>query len=481
MHILIATGEAYPYSKTGGLADMAGALAKYLAKGGHQVTLVTPHYACVRDHFPGLQPFDWQLGFPMDQGWEEGEILIDEPERNLRVLFISHKRYFHRPGLYGQGGRDYPDNAERFAFFDKAVVNLARYLPDKPDVVHVHDWQTGLVPLLMLHQEWQEGWLNAPRTLLTIHNLAYQGLFESSEFRWTNLPWDYFQAEGVEFYDKLNFLKAAIQFSDRLTTVSPRYAEEILEEPMGCGLSGLLSRRQADLSGILNGVDYSEWRTKRNPHLRSSYDWKQLAGKAREKRRLQQELGLELSPSTPLFGNVTRLTEMKGCDFVLEALELLADREWGFVLLGSGDARFEQAFTKLAASHPGRIAARIGFDVGLSHRIAAACDFYVMPSRFEPSGLNQLYSLRYGAVPVVRATGGLENSIIDAKEDLERANGIKFQEPSGKALAKAMLKALALYESQAWLKCYRLSGMKADFSWKSTAPKYVEIYESLRR
>lgn len=481
MRILFVSGEAHPYSKTGGLADMVGALAKFLAGEGHEVTLVTPLYAVVRERFPNLRRLEWQLGFPMASGWEEGEVWMDEPARNLRVMFVAHDRYFDRPGLYGEGGKDYADNGERFTFFAKAAVNLTRFLPWQAEVVHLHDWQAGLVPLLMLHQEWQEGWLNAPKTLLTIHNLAYQGLFDAADFRWSNLPWDYFTSEGVEFYGKLNFLKAAIQFSDRLTTVSPRYAEEILEEPLGCGLSGLLGRRRSDLTGILNGVDYAEWRTTRNPHLHGSYDSKKLAGKAREKRHLQKELGLEVNSALPLFGNITRLTEMKGCDFITEALEWIKDRPFQFALLGSGEAKFEKAFSSLAQAHPGRIAARIGFDVGLSHRIEAASDFYLMPSRFEPSGLNQMYSLRYGAIPIVRATGGLDNSIIDATENLEKANGIKFYEASGKALAKAMLKALALYESPAWLKHYREAGMKADFSWKRTARKYVELYESLRR
>ncbi|MGA4644481.1 glycogen synthase GlgA [Limisphaera sp. 4302-co] len=476
LRVLLASSEVHPYSKTGGLADMTGALGRALARMGHRVGIVKPLFRGVRERFPGLRRVDWRFDLPLGDRRVDAELWLHEPERGLAVYFIGHDGYFNRAGLYNENGRDYADNAERFIFFSKCVVHLARYLPWRPEVVHVHDWQTALVALLVQHERRWGGWSEAPRTCLTIHNLAYQGYFPGWTYGLTNLPWSYFHPECAEAYGQLNCLKAGIATADRLTTVSPRYAREILTEEFGEGLAWLLRRRQAHLRGILNGVDYEEWNTEHNPHLPASYSVQDLSGKAVVKRALLREVGLPEEEGVPLFGTVTRLAEQKGLDILLPALHEMLAARMRFVLLGSGDAGYVEALERLRERYPGKVAIRIGFDPGLAHRIEAGCDFYLMPSRFEPCGLNQMYSLRYGTVPIVRAVGGLDDTVVDARESVERANGIKFHEYSAAALAHAIRKALVLYGHPALLHRYRVNGMQVDFSWVRTAGGYEEVY-----
>jgi starch synthase len=477
MKILLASSEVHPYSKTGGLADMVGALGRALAQAGHEACLVTPLYRGVRERFPDLQHVDWYLNLPLGGRYVNAQLWSLEPLPGLTVYFVDHPGFFDRAGLYQEDNFSYLDNADRYIFFSKCVAHLARYLPWRPDAVHVHDWQVGLVPALMLQQQ-REGWATPPPTCLTIHNLAYQGTFPAEAFGLTNLPEEFFGIEGAEFYGQLNCLKAGIAFADRITTVSPRYAREITTEEFGCGLDGFLRNRQGRLTGILNGVDYHEWTTGKNPFLKYSYTDTHLAGKTRNKAQLQKELGLPAAPKTPLFGTISRLAEQKGMDIELGALEEMLSTGLQFALLGSGSPVFERAYLDLARRYPRQVAVRIGFDEGLSHRIEAGCDFYLMPSQFEPCGLNQMYSLRYGAIPVVRTVGGLDDSVIDYTLNAERANGIKFREYSATALAKAIRKALALYEQPELLRQYRRNAMTADFSWERTVQDYVKIYQA---
>lgn len=479
MRILLASSEIHPYSKTGGLADMVGALGKALARQGHQVGLVTPLYRGVREKFPDLQQLDWWLEVAWGEGRQGGAVYFRQPEKNLTIYFIDRPDFFDRGGIYTEQGQGYLDNPERYLFFSKAVVHLANYLPWQPQVLHLHDWQTALAAPLVHHQRQQAAPVNLPRTLLTIHNLAYQGICEARVFALTNLPPGYWLPEGCEFFGACNFLKGGIEFADLLTTVSPRYAREITTEAFGCQLDGVLRRRAGDLVGILNGVDYEEWNTERNPWLRHPYSWRNLAGKALNKQELQREMGLPETPQAPLYGNISRLVDQKGTDLLLGALEEMLATGIQFVFLGSGDPLLEAACRRLAARFPAQVAVRIGFDQPLSHRIEAGCDFYLMPSRFEPCGLNQMYSLRYGAVPIVRRTGGLDDSVVDYSDDPRRANGIKFQEYTSRALARAMRKSLALYQEPALLRRYRIHGMKADFSWDRTAGQYTALYQKL--
>ncbi len=477
MRVLLASSEVHPFSKTGGLADMVGALGKALARAGHRVGVATPLYPGIRERFPALRPTNLPLDFPLGIRRVEGEVWALETAPNLTVYFVDQPEFFQRSGLYQKDGVDYPDNSERFAFFSKAVVHLALHLPWKPELLHANDWQTGLAALFLHHQRRLPGWSMAPRVCMTIHNLAYQGVFPASQYALTNLPWEYFVPAGAEFYGQMNCLKAGIAYADVITTVSPRYAREITTEAFGCGLDGLLRQRTAVLFGILNGVDYDEWNPIRDPYITKCYSADDLQHKSTNKLALQSEFGLPEDPHIPLFGNIGRLVEQKGVDIMLGALQEMLNANVQFVQIGSGAPVFQRAYLDVAKQFPAKASVRIGFDEGLSHRIEAGCDFFLMPSRFEPCGLNQMYSLRYGTVPVVRATGGLDDTVIDIREDPTRANGIKFSEYSSHALAKGIQKALALHDTPELMQLFRRNGMAADFSWERTAAEFVNVYE----
>ncbi len=456
MNILHASSEVFPYSKTGGLADATAALAGAQAAAGHTVILITPLYRGIREQFPGLEP--------LGQAEPPAKVWRLEPEPNLTVLFIDEPEWFDRDGLYGHA-----DDAERFIFFSKCIVHLAK----RVEIVHAHDWQCALVmPLLSQARVGK---------IFTIHNAAYQGRFPADKFALTGLPDACFDSRQLEFYGDMNLLKGGVVSADLVTTVSPRYARELLTEEYGCGLEGVFQSRGNSLAGVLNGVDYTEWNTTDNPHLVASYSADSPDGKAANKQALQRELGLPPLVEVPLFGNISRFTEQKGIDILLAALEerLSGGRVFQFAGLGSGDATLEEAMCDLARRHPEQIAVKIGYDTGLAHRIEAGSDFYVMPSRFEPCGLNQLYSLRYGSVPVVRATGGLDDSVVDLDQGEASATGIKFADCSSAALGEALGRAQALYAEPERLVNVRGNGMRTDFSWKRATSEYDRLYEKI--
>ncbi len=460
---------------------MVGALGQALARAGHQVHVVTPLYRGIRERFPRLRPADWRFDLDLGTGPVSGQFWRLDPQPRLTVWFVDQPGFFDRVGLYQDQSQDYPDNAARFAFFSRAAALLARHLPEPPQIVHAHDWQAGLLPMIVRHGCVAGGWGFAPKTVLTIHNLAYQGWFPAEQWRVSGLPSRWFHLESALHYGQFNFLKGGLALADALTTVSPTYAREICTPEYGCGLDGLLRRREYELTGILNGVDYEEWNTTRNPALPCPYDAEHLEGKRANKLALQAELNLPEEPDVPLFTNITRLVGQKGADLLLGALEGLAStgEKFQFSLLGSGDPALQEAFQQLALLHPDRVAVRIGFDPALAHRLEAGADFYVMPSRFEPCGLNQMYSLRYGTVPVVRATGGLQDSVVDPREDAVRATGIKFQDPNAAALANALRKALVLHQTPELLTRFRRNGMGTDLSWTRQAGEYVHFYEEV--
>ena len=477
MNILLASSELHPYSKTGGLADMVGALGKALARAGQRVGIVTPLYRGIRERLPELK-LEFALDIPLGMRRALGEVWSLEARPGLTVYFVDQPEYYQRAGLYQKDGVDYPDNAERFIFLAKAVAEVVQKLSWAADVVHLNDWQVALAALFLNTQRGRGQGVRTPRVCTTIHNLAYQGVFPASQFALTNLPWSFFSPEGVEFYGQLNCLKAGIVFGDIITTVSPRYAREITTPELGCGLDGLLRSRSAVISGILNGVDYDEWNTTKNAYLPKPYSAADLSGKAEDKAALQKGFGLPLEPGVPLFGSIGRMVEQKGVDIMLGALEQMLSSNIQFVQIGSGAPHFQRAFQELASRFPLRASVRIGFDEGTSHRIEAGCDFFLMPSQFEPCGLNQMYSLRYGTIPIVRATGGLDDTVVDPREDLSRADGIKFTDYSSQALAKAMRKATALYEAPDVFHQFRLNAMAADFSWERTAAQFLALYRS---
>ena len=477
MRILLASSEVHPFSKTGGLADMVGALGKALVRQGHRVAIVTPLYHGVRERLPALSPSGPSLDLPLGIRRVRGELWALETVPGLTIYFVDQPEYYQRAELYQKDGLDYPDNAERFLFLAKTVTHLATTLEWKPELVHLHDWQVGFAALF-LHERRRAGDPLLPRTCMTIHNLAYQGVFPASQYALANLPWEYFAPDGVEFYGQMNCLKAGIRYADVLTTVSPRYAREITSQEYGCGLDGLLRERQAALFGILNGVDYDEWNSSGDQYLKHPYSPNDLQGKGQNKAELQREFGLPVNPQIPLFGSIGRMVEQKGVDILLGALEEMLHTDIQFVQIGSGSTPYQRAFQDLAHRFPQRASVRIGFDEAVSHRIEAGCDFFLMPSRFEPCGLNQMYSLRYATIPVVRATGGLDDTVVDPRENIERADGIKFNEYSSQALAKGIRKAVALFQTPELLHRFRQNAVAADFSWQRTAAQFLQVYQT---
>ncbi len=479
MNILLGSSEIQPFSKTGGLADMVAALGKYLGRAGVQVGMVTPLYRGLLEQFEGIQRTGRTVEVTLGTRVERGTIFEYEASDNFRIYFVDHVHFFQRTGIYGEHSQDYPDNAERFLFLTKVLLKLSIELEERPDLVHIHDWPVAMYPAL-LSQALEKGEVaNPPKTLCTIHNLAYQGLFPESQMPLSNLDTKYFTPSGIEYYEKMNFLKAGIVYSDHVSTVSPSYAEEILTEEFGCGLEGVLGGRKSNLTGILNGVDYAEWNTTKNEFLKFRYSAERMAGKAKGKKQLQSDLGLPVEPKVPMYGMISRLVEQKGVEPLVEALQQSLKHSMQFVLLGSGDPELERQMQELQQRFPDRVAVKIGYDVGLSHRIEAACDFYLMPSRFEPCGLNQLYSLRYGTIPIVHAAGGLRDSVVDEVESETDATGIKFHEFNSAALLEGIYRGMRLYKKSAVFKEYRKRAMAADFSWDRTALAYIDLYQKI--
>ena len=473
--ILFLASEVTPYSKTGGLGDVAGALPAALAELGHEVVVATPHYTTVRAREP-LDKLDRTLALRFPFGTEVATYSVANPRPRQRILFVGNARFFARSGLYGDQRGDYPDNHRRFAFFTMASISACALLEFWPDVVHLNDWQTGL-GAVALRRGYRATPLEGARSVFTIHNLAYQGMFPKRAMDELGLPWELFVPTGLEFYDQLSFLKAGIAFSDALTTVSPGYAQEIQTPEAGWGLDGLLRIRNHVLYGILNGVDVQEWNPGKDRYLPYHYGADDLSGKAKCKAALLNDFRLsrgggERGP--PVFGIVSRLVAQKGFDILLPALSWLLEQDVRFVGLGSGEIRFEQGLRSLQRRFPEKAGLFIGYDSALAHLIEAGSDFFLMPSLYEPCGLNQMYSLLYGTIPVVRRVGGLEDTVIDLDE--RGGNGIKFGPFDPGALVGAMRRALALYADEPRFQAVRVRGMRTDFSWKHAAREYESVY-----
>jgi starch synthase len=478
MKILFASSEVYPLIKTGGLADVSGSLPRAIRNLRHDIRLVLPAYRGVIAKAGKVKTV---AKLALEGAAGEVRILQGRlPGTNVTLYLVDSPAHFDRDGgPYGapEGG-DWPDNDQRFALFARAICALAldrAGLDWQPELVHGNDWQTGLVPALLSLEP------RRPATLFTIHNLAYQGLFPAASLEALKLPAAWWSMGGLEFYDQLSFIKGGLVFADWVSTVSPTYAREIQTPEYGCGLEGLLADRADHLTGILNGVDYRDWSPCNDAHLVRPYSARRPAGKADNKRALQQAFGLP-QLDVPLLGHVGRLVEQKGIDLLLEILPGLLARDVQLVLLGSGHAKLEKALQKLQADHPRQVGIRIGYSEPLAHRLEAGADLFLMPSRFEPCGLNQLYSLRYGTVPIVRRTGGLADSVVDATPERladGTATGFQFDAAEAPELLAAIERALALYDQpEAWRKLVT-RGMQQDFSWTRSAQRYLELYQQL--
>ncbi len=468
----MASPEVAPYSNTGGLAEVLSALPATLRKRGHEVTVMTPLYKCVKDGVHHLS--DTGLKIIVDLG---GTKYPGEVWRQGDCYFIRNDSLFCRDELYGREGVDYEDNDVRFAFFSKAVLETLRINEMKVDVIHSHDWQTALIPLYMKTEYRDDGVLDGVASVFTVHNLAYQGLFTRETMDAVGLPRELFTPEALEFYGKVNFIKGGIRFADVLTTVSRRYAREIQESEMGCGLEGLLRERRGDLFGIVNGVDYGKWSPENDPFIPSNYHSDDLAGKKRCKEELRRSFGLSDMGDVPLVGMISRLDPQKGFDLIERSAKGLMSLPIQMVFLGQGTADIRDFLEGLAGAYPGRVGVRIGYDDPLAHRIEAGSDIYLMPSRYEPCGLNHLYSLRYGTIPVVRATGGLDDTIVNYSAKRRNGNGFKFRSYRPEALLRALGRAVDLYLSdrEEWQRLQKRV-MKEDHSWERSVTRYEWVY-----
>ncbi len=487
--ILFVSSEVAPFAKTGGLADVCGALPRELAKLGHQVSVFMPYYRQVKHSNTPRERLNVKFDIPVGSRIVRGMLWKSQiPDSDVTVYFLENDEYYDRPELYRDQGVDYKDNCERFAFLCRAALESTRILQQEVDVYHCHDWQTGLIPAYLQVEYQHAAGYQYSAAVLTIHNLAYQGVFWHWDMLLTGLDWRFFNMHQMEFYGKLNLLKTGIVFADAITTVSENYAAEIQTPEQGCGLEGSLQQRQGILSGIVNGVDYSIWSPEQDPHLPTQYNAGNWAtGKAACKAALQREMGLPVSPATPVIGLVGRLADQKGWDLVIDMMQRWAEtNDIHWAVLGTGEPHYHDELRHLNARFPHRVAARFEFSDPLAHLIEAGSDMFLMPSRYEPCGLNQLYSLRYGTVPIVRATGGLVDTVVDATDEniqQRTATGFVFQAYDVAEMEQAIGRALGVFHQQpeVWRQIVD-TGMRADWSWFRSAQRYEQVYrEAMER
>jgi len=480
LRILMVASEAVPYAKTGGLADVAAALPKALGALGHDVTLVIPRYRGIS--IAGAPT----VSCPVEMGGHlyQADVFVQQTSPGVRVALVDHPAFFDRDALYGLGSDDYSDNPRRFGFLCLAALEFARLEGVPVDVVHAHDWQGGLAPVYLKTRYAADPVLGAAASIFTIHNIAYQGNYSSEWLPQLGLGWDVFTTDGLEFWLQASLLKAGIMFSDLVTTVSPRYADELMTPEFAFGFEGILRHRAAQLTGILNGIDADVWNPAEDRYLPTPYQSEDLAGKVDAKRILLDTYGLPAGDDLdrrPVVAMISRMVDQKGLDLIAAVSEQLPHLGATFVILGTGEPRYEEMWRSLARRYPDRVGVRIGFDEPLSHVIEAGADLFMMPSRFEPCGLNQMYSLRYGTLPVVRATGGLDDTVQNYDPATGAGNGFKFYDPSGEALLGTLRWALHVFqnETERWRQLQR-TGMALDYSWNASARAYVSAYQRAR-
>ncbi len=473
MNIVFAASECVPFSKTGGLADVVGALPKALAELGHSVSVYLPKYRQTKlEASKVLLP---SVTVPFDDQYRFCSVLDGGRRDGVQFYFVDYPPFFDRESLYGTPAGDYSDNAERFALYCRAVLEASKIL-GVPDIFHCHDWQSALVPILLKTSYVDDPIFVDTSTVFTIHNLGYQGLFPPDTLPLLMLPWDLFTIDKLEFWGKVNFLKGALVFSDYLTTVSRKYAQEIQTSEYGFGLEGVLRGRAGSLTGILNGVDYGEWSPEKDSFIAKQYSRENLEGKQECKRDLLQQFEIA-ETNSPVVGIISRFVAQKGFDLIAEIAVDLARLPVVFTILGSGDRLYEELMRKLNRQMPDKFAVKVAYDNALAHKIEAGADLFLMPSHYEPSGLNQMYSLKYGTVPVVRATGGLDDSVEQWSRATGKGTGFKFSAYTGSALLAAVREALQVFKDQSAWKQLMMNGMSKDFSWAASAREYVKVYE----
>ncbi len=476
MKILLASSEIYPFAKTGGLADVAGALPKALKKIGLDARVILPKYKGIEEKGFPVSYKNHGFSCPISQRAVSGEIVESEYD-GIPAYLVEKDEYFYRDYLYSTPDGDYLDNAERFIFFSKSILEAMRLTGWIPDVLHCNDWQTGLAPLFLRAFYKDDPRMAKIGTLFTIHNMGYQGLFWHYDMHLLNLGWEYFTPECLEFYGKVNFLKGGIVSSDIISTVSKKYSEEIQTPEFGAGLDGVLRSRKNDLYGIVNGVDYEDWSPDKDAYIPARYAADTIQLKAENKAALQKAFGLPVKPAVPLIASISRLADQKGFDLIEDAFEEMLAMGVQYVLLGTGERKYHDLFAALSKTHPKSFGLKIAYDNALAHLIEAGADMFLMPSRYEPCGLNQIYSLNYGTVPVVRGVGGLEDTIRDDPARPDLATGFKFYDYSAGGMLQAVSRALAVYrDREAWLALVKRC-MQEDFSWEKSATAYAELYK----
>jgi starch synthase len=485
LRILEVASEVAPFARTGGLGDVVGALPKALARLGHDVKVFLPRYGFIKGAELGLRPLDQKLGVSILGKATPFSLELHHDSRSkIDHYFVKSSVYFDREAFYVDPatGKDYLDNDDRFIFFCRAVLESVQRLNWRPDIIHIHDWQAALIPAFLKTTIADDEFFRNTRTVLTIHNLGYQGLFPAERFKRMELPEKMFFAMTgpFEFFGKVNLLKGGLILADKLTTVSEQYAKEIQStEEYGCGLEGVLTERAADLTGILNGVDYSVWSPSRDKHIPYRFTVSNLSGKRKNKVELMQSSRLPLRDTAPLVGMIGRFTDQKGWDLIEEAADVLFSMNIQMIVLGTGDQKYVDLLKTLEKKYPDKLRAYMTFDDALAHRIEAAADIFLMPSRWEPCGLNQLYSLRYGTVPVVRKVGGLADTVIDWDPKAQTGTGFVFEEYDAEEMVAALKRAIAVFSrKRTWTKIVK-AGMEQDFSWEHSAKKYGELFERL--
>jgi len=479
LRITFAASEGVPYSKTGGLADVVGALPKALAALGHEITVFLPRYR--RTHLTEARLVIANLTVPLEDYLLFCQIIDGGKHDGVQFYFVDHPEFSYRDGLYGDSHGDYADNAERFTMFCRAIIEASkRFGP--PDVFHVHDWQTSLIPVLLRSLYAYDATFALTGTVLTIHNIGYQGLFPNTVMPKLLLPWSLFTMDRLEFYDKVNFLKGGIVYADYVTTVSRTYAKEIQTYEFAFGLADTVYKKRARLIGIVNGADYSEWNPAADRYLPARFSVSDLSGKAKCKEALLEQFGIAKEKiKAPVVGVISRFAAQKGFDLMEAALPQLLLEDLVLVVLGTGNAHYEAMFRALQRRFPDRLSVKIAYDNSLAHLVEAGSDIFLMPSHYEPCGLTQIYSMRYGTVPVVRATGGLEDTVEQWNPEQGTGTGFKFRDYDPAQLNQAMLEALSTFSNKEDWKQLMINGMGQDFSWEKPAREYVDVYEKVRR
>jgi starch synthase len=479
MHIAFVASECVPFSKTGGLADVVGALPAALASLGHQVSVYLPRYRQTK--LTDAQTVVRSITVPFDDRYRFSSVVTGGSQGGVRHYFVEYPPFFDRDALYGTSAGDYADNAERFALFCRSVLEASKIV-GVPDIFHCHDWQSALVPVLLSTQYVEDPAFRDVATAFTIHNMGYQGLFAPDTLPLLMLPWDLFTIAKMEFFGQVNFLKGALVYSDFVTTVSKRYSQEIQTAEFGFGLDGVLRDRSATVAGILNGVDYSQWSPQTDKHIAAKYSAGDLSGKAQCKQDLLAAFGVKNPDSSlPVIGIVSRFAAQKGFDLIAQVMDRLAREDMIVVALGAGDKAYEEMFLRLNKQYPQKIAVKVAYDNALAHKIEAGSDMFLMPSKYEPCGLNQIYSLKYGTVPIVRATGGLDDTIEPWNSRTGKGTGFKFSDYSSEALLLTIKLALQNFRDQTSWQTLMRNGMTKDFSWSASAREYVRVYERVRQ